>query len=71
VIKPDSASATAAAEEIILHLEEDNKLLRLKLHLLQMETIITSRHQSNDVCRTEENIQRGERWNNAFNLRRD
>jgi hypothetical protein len=62
VIKSDSASETAA-EEIILHLEVENKMLRL---LLQTLTIIASRRQSNDVRRVEENIQRGERWNYTF-----
>ena len=79
MIKPDSASATAA-EEIILNLEEENAMLRLKLQLMQMEKMITSRHQhrrhhqSNGVvCRMEENIEiAGKRWgDNTFNLLRD
>jgi hypothetical protein len=66
-----SGSATAA-EEIIRHLEEENKMLRIKLHLVRMENRIISRHpQLNDVRRMEENIETGERWNNTFNLRRD
>ena len=73
VKKTDSASGSAtAAEEIIRHLEEENKMLRIKLHLVRMENRIISRHpQLNDVRRMEENIETGERWNNTFNLRRD
>ena len=80
VIKPDSASGSVtAAEEIIRHLEEENTMLRLKLHLMQMEKMITSRHhrrhhQSNGVVsRMEEKIETaGKRWgNNKFNLCRD
>jgi hypothetical protein len=86
-MKPDSASATAAeeriirqAEEIIRRLEEKNTMLRLKLYLVRMEKMITSRcrhlrRQSNDVVsRMEEKIETaGKRWgNNTFtNLRRD
>ena len=75
VIKPDSgASGSAtAAEEIIHHLEEENKMLRIKLHLVRMEKVILSRYpQLNDVrSRMEEQIETGERWNNTFNHRRD
>ena len=79
MIKPDSASATAA-EEIICHLAEENAMLRLKLQLMQMEKMTTSRcrhlrRQSNDVVsRMEEKIETaGKRWgNNTFtNIRRD
>ena len=72
VIKPDSASGSVtAAEEIIRHLEEENTMLRLKLHLMQMEKMITSRRRNqqsaNNARRTEEKIQTGERWgNNTF-----
>ena len=73
VKKTDSASGSAtAAEEIIRHLEEENKMLRIKLHLVRMEKVILSRYpQLNDVRRMEEQIKTGERWNNTFNLRRD
>ena len=67
-----SGSATAA-EEIIRHHEEENKMLRIKLHLVRMEKVILSRYpQLNDVrSRMEEQIETGERWNNTFNHRRD
>ena len=38
-----SGSATAA-EEIIRHHEEENKMLRIKLHLVRMEKVILSRY---------------------------
>ena len=45
VNKTDSASGSAtAAEEIIRHLEEENKMLRIKLHLVRMEKVILSRY---------------------------
>jgi hypothetical protein len=73
VKKTDSASGSATAAEVIIrHLVEENKMLRIKLHLVRMENRIISRHpQLNDVRRMEENIETGERWNNTFNLRRD
>ena len=58
-MKPDSASATAAeeriirqAEEIIRRLEEKNTMLRLKLYLVRMEKMTTSRcrHRSKFLC---------------------